>query len=76
MQKRCSDAKFVSTAKIKGYRLEFKHSQSGSYATIEKSDKHYVPAVIFEISDLDERCLDRYEGYPAHPDMYLHIRVA
>ena len=64
MQRRCENSKFVGTAKINGYRLAFKHSQSGAYSTIEKSDNHYVPAVVFEISDNDERCLDKYEGYP------------
>ena len=64
MDYRCADATLVGTSKVYGYRLLFKGSQSGFYATIEKDEGSYVPVLIWEISDEDERHLDFYEGYP------------
>lgn len=64
MDYRCADATLVGTSRIEGYRLLFKGSQTGFYATIEKDEGSYVPVLIWEISQEDERCLDIYEGYP------------
>lgn len=35
-------------------------------ATIEPAEGRVVPVLIWEISDRDERNLDRYEGYPSY----------
>lgn len=64
MAYRCPDAAYVDTAVLDGWRLMFKGSQSGNYATIEREEGCKVPVVIFEISPADEVSLDRYEGYP------------
>ena len=64
MRRRCRDAKIVGTAIIKDYRLMFKGSQSGSYLTIEKAEGYVVPVGVWSVSEDDEKCLDRYEGYP------------
>ena len=64
MKTRCPNAKILGTAKLKGWELLFKGSKSGSYLTIEKKENGIVPVVIWEVSESDEKALDRYEGYP------------
>lgn len=65
MKSRCPHARVVGTAEIKDYRLLFKGSQSGAYLTVEKEKGHSVPVGIWEVDEMDERNLDRYEGFPA-----------
>ena len=65
MYHRCPDAEPVGKGIIKGWRLMFKGSQSGNYATIEKEEGCTVPVVAWAISELDEERLDRYEGWPS-----------
>ena len=64
MYHRCPDAEPIGKGFIKGWRLMFKGSQSGNYATIEKEEGCTVPVVAWAISELDEERLDRYEGWP------------
>lgn len=64
MEYRCPHASFVGTAVLKGWRLMFKGSRTGNYATIERDGRCTVPVVLWEIDQLDEHYLDRYEGYP------------
>ena len=66
MKGRCPDAEVVGRAMIPGYRLLFKKSQSGFYATIEQDANCAVPVLAYMISDYDEALLDRCEGYPRH----------
>ena len=64
MKSRCPDAVALGTAVIPGYRLLFKKSMTGYYATIEQDANCYVPAAVYRISERDENLLDRYEGCP------------
>ena len=66
MQSRCPDAEVVSKTEIPGYRLLFKKSASGFYATIEQDANCRVPVLVYKISEYDEALLNRYEGYPKH----------
>ena len=66
MKSRCPDAVVLGTAVIPGYRLLFKKSKTGSYATIEQDANCCVPALVYKISELDEALLDRCEGYPRY----------
>lgn len=66
MTTRCPDARVAGTAKIHGYRLLFKKSKSGFYATIEQDANCYVPTLVYKISEFDEALLNRYEGYPKY----------
>lgn len=66
MSVRCPDAQVAGTAKIHGYRLLFKKSKSGFYATIEQDANCYVPVLVYKISEFDEALLNRYEGYPKY----------
>lgn len=64
MAVRCPMARLIGTSKVEGYRLLFKGSKTGAYATIEKAEGYMVPVLVWEITEEDERNLDRYEGFP------------
>lgn len=61
MKYRTPDAKIVGTAVLYGWQLLFK-----VHATIEPNEKKNTPVLVWEISEKDERNLDRYEGYPSY----------
>lgn len=63
---RCPGAKMLGTGKLGGWRLMFKGEEPFAYATIEEWLGYSVPYVLWEISEEDERKLDRFEGYPKH----------
>ena len=65
MLRRCPDAVYAGTAVIKGYRLMFRGSKTGSYLTIEKKKGRSVPVLVWKVSAEDEEALDLYEGFPA-----------
>ena len=64
MRMRCPGARIIGTSVIEDYQLLFKGSKTGSYLTIEPKDGAEVPVVIWEVTESDEKALDRYEGYP------------
>lgn len=64
MAYRCPEAQLLGTAEVENYRLLFKGSKTGAYATIEPEKDSRVPVLLWEITEQDERNLDRYEGYP------------
>lgn len=64
MEWRCPDAELVTSGTLRGYRLLFRGSKTGSYATIEPCEGAEVPVLVWEISERDEQSLDHYEGYP------------
>lgn len=64
MKMRCPGATILGTAKLKDYELLFKGSKTGSYLTIEQKKGSTVPVAIWEVTESDEKSLDRYEGYP------------
>ena len=66
MKRRCPSCKVVGTAELPGYRLLFKKSMTGAYATIEQDANWTVPVVVYRISAADELRLDRVEGCPAY----------
>ena len=65
MKMRCPGARIIGTSVIEDYRLLFKGSRSGSYLTIEPKEGSSVPVVAWEVTESDEKALDRYEGFPA-----------
>ena len=65
MLMRCPDSRMIGTATIPDYRLMFKGSKTGSYLTIEEAPGYKVPVGFWEVSERDEKSLDRYEGYPS-----------
>ena len=64
MARRCPDAHLVGVTEIRDWELLFKGSKTGCYATIEPCREQTVPALVWSISEADERNLDRYEGFP------------
>ena len=65
MERRCPDAEFLGAGVLQNWRLMFKGSLTGSYATIEKEKGLTVPVLLWRISAADEKRLDRYEGFPS-----------
>jgi len=61
MKQRCPDAKVIGMAAIRDWKLVFR-----VHATIEPAEGRVVPVLIWEISERDERNLDRYEGAPSY----------
>lgn len=61
---RCPEAELIGTGRLDGWRLMFKGSQTGAYATIEREKGQTVPILLWRISAADEERLDRYEGFP------------
>ena len=77
MKARCPSAEAYGTSVINGYRLLFKRSMTGFYATIEQDANSSVPVVIYRMTAADEARLDRYEGYPKYyykREFFLQIR--
>ena len=66
MQSRCPSVRVVGVTVIHGYRMLFKQSMTGAYATIEQDANSSVPAVVYRISAGDEAHLDRCEGFPKY----------
>ena len=64
MRMRCPGARIIGTSVIEDYQLLFKGSKTGSYLTIEPMEGVEVPVVVWEVTETDEKALDRYEGYP------------
>lgn len=62
---RCPGAEPVGKGYVKGWRLMFKGSCSGNYATIEPDPETEVPVVVWAITEADEKRLDRFEGFPS-----------
>jgi gamma-glutamylcyclotransferase (GGCT)/AIG2-like uncharacterized protein YtfP len=71
MKERCPNARFVTKAKLHGYRFVYDGYSSyrnGAVANIIKSDSDTVEGGVFEINEECLRNLDRYEGYPKSYD--------
>lgn len=61
---RCPGAIPLGTVWLDGWRLLFRGSRSGAYMTIVPCEEARVPLGIWQITEDDEKALDRYEGYP------------
>lgn len=66
MRQRCPGAEVFGTSVIVGYRMLFKQSMTGAYATIEQDANSCVPVLIYRMTAADEARLDRFEGYPKY----------
>ena len=61
MAQRCPESQAVSAGILCGYELQFKY-----HATIAPNPESEVPVLLWKLSELDERSLDRYEGFPKY----------
>ena len=66
MKSRCPGAEVYGTSVIHGYRLLFKQSMTGAYATIEQDANCQIPVVVYKMTAEDEAKLDRHEGFPRY----------
>lgn len=66
MKQRCPEAEIFGFSQIPGYRLLFKQSLTGAYATIEQDANRCVPVLIYRMTPADEARLDRFEGVPTY----------
>ena len=66
MKSRCPGAEVYGTSVIHGYRLLFKRSMTGAYATIEQDANCQIPVVVYKMTAEDEAKLDRHEGFPRY----------
>ena len=64
INRRCPTAMPFATATLENYKLLFRGEKNCAVATIEPKSGEKVPVVIWKITDMDEKSLDRYEGYP------------
>ena len=77
MAYRCPNAELVGTGLLEGYRLIFKGSKTGAYATMEPAANGKVPVLVWKLGNSDEERLDRYEGYPVfYHKVEMKITVA
>lgn len=73
MAMRCPGAKIICTGIIENYKLVYRGSKTGAYATIIPCKGDHVPVAVWMIDEYHERSLDRYEGYPT---FYYKKRVS
>lgn len=73
LKSRCPNSEYIGIGVIEGYKLIFRKSASGFYASLDKVDYKKkkkrkslwsVPVAIFKISKVDEESLDKFEGCP------------
>lgn len=70
---RCSSSRFISRAKVKGYKLTFNKrskDKSGKANLVHTGDKSLVWGVIFDISEDQKPILDAAEGLGKGYDEY------
>ncbi len=66
MAARCPSATIYATGLLNNWELIFRGSPTNSHATIRKCAGKIVPVLVWNITPLDERQLDIYEGYPVY----------
>lgn len=64
MKYRCPGATVAFTGILQNWELVYRGSKTGSYASIRRKKGNLVPVAVWNISDVHERTLDVYEGYP------------
>ena len=73
MRQRCPDAKPKFSAVLPNYKLVFtgwSREWHGGKATIQPFKGAKVKGAVYEISEMDLKKLDRFEGYPG---TYTHL---
>jgi len=69
MKFRCPAAKLLGTGTLNNWQLQFK-----VHATVKRAKGYAVPVLLWELTEVCEQALDRYEGFrPLQPHMgYYH----
>ncbi len=67
MNKRCPDARFITKAKLNGYKFVYdgySKKRKGAVANIVEFKDKIVEGAVFEVKDDCIKKLDSHEGYP------------
>lgn len=64
MSYRCPGATVAFTGYLINWKLLYRGSHTGSYATVERQKGSRVPVAVWNIDNKNEKALDLYEGYP------------
>lgn len=62
MASRCPNSKPICKTWLNDYKLVFQGRPIGAHANVIPAEGHRVPVAVWEITPLDEKALDRYEG--------------
>jgi hypothetical protein len=79
MAERCPHSPQAGTGWLDGWRLTFGGADigwEGALATVVENDNSHVFVVLYELSDGDERALDRWDGATLGYYRKLKVRVA
>ena len=75
LKRLCPKAKFVAAAVLPDHELTFSGNSQmwgGGIATLREKPGHQVEGVAWEISEVERKALDGYEGFP---DLYLRKEI-
>ena len=64
MSYRCPRATVAFTGYLINWKLLYRGSRTGSYATVKRQKGSRVPVAVWNIDNKNEKALDLYEGYP------------
>ena len=64
MSYRCPGATIAFTGYLINWKLLYRGSHTGSYATVKRQKGSRVPVAVWNIDNKNEKALDLYEGYP------------
>lgn len=64
MSYRCPGATVAFTGYLINWKLLYRGSRTGSYATVKRRKGSKVPVAVWNIDSKNEKALDLYEGYP------------
>lgn len=64
MSYRCPGATVAFTGYLINWKLLYRGSRTGSYATVKRCKGSKVPVAVWNIDLKHEEALDLYEGYP------------
>lgn len=64
MSYRCPGATVAFTGYLMNWKLLYRGSRTGSYATVKRCRGNKVPVAVWNIDVKNEEALDLYEGYP------------
>lgn len=64
MSCRCPGATVAFTGHLINWKLLYRGSRTGFYATVKKSMGSKIPVAVWNINEENEKALDLYEGYP------------
>lgn len=74
---RCPTAKPIAKSCLNDYRLVFQGQLNSAHANVIPEKGYSVPVVVWEITEADEKALDRYEGVAGgyYTKEYINIEI-